>query len=162
MTKPMNKAVPQSIWQNPIHFIACGFGIGSIPIMPGTFGTLAGVVLYLMLQPLSLAPYIIITAILVIAGIYLCGRVNHDFGTHDHPAAVWDEIATFPIVMIAIPYTWYYLLMGFLLFRIFDIWKPWPIRWVDKNVHGGFGVMFDDVMAAVFAWVIVFIISHYL
>ena len=95
-------------------------------------------------------------------GVYLCGKTNRDFGTDDHPAAVWDEIATFPIVMIVIPLTWYYLLLGFLLFRIFDIWKPWPIRWIDKNIHGGIGVMLDDVLAAVFAWVLLYLVSRFL
>jgi len=157
--KMMRETPLQSVWKNPIHFVACGFGVGTIPIIPGTFGTLVGVVLYLMLVRLPLVAYLIITIILLIAGIYLCERTNRDLGTEDHPAAVWDEIASFPIVMIAIPFTWYYLLMGFVLFRIFDIWKPWPIRWFDRNVHGGFGVMLDDVIAALFAWVILFIIT---
>lgn len=153
--------LPRSIWQNPIHFIACGFGVGTIPIMPGTFGTLVGVAVYLIIQPLPLWAYLVITAILVLAGIYLCGKVNRDMDTDDHPAAVWDEIATFPIVMIAVPLTWYYVVLGFVLFRIFDIWKPWPIRWIDKNIHGGIGVMLDDVVAALAAWIIVFLISWY-
>ena len=78
----------------------------------------------------------------------MCGITNRDFKTDDHPAAVIDEIATFPVVMILVPITWYYLLIGFCLFRFFDIVKPWPIRWIDKNVHGGFGVMLDDLLAA--------------
>lgn len=148
----------QSVWRNPIHFVACGFGVGTLPWMPGTFGTIVGVVLYLMLAKLSLIPYLLITFILLVAGVYLCGRVNRDFGTDDHPAAVWDEIASFPVVMIAIPCQWYFILIGFILFRIFDIWKPWPIRWVDKNIHGGIGVMLDDVIAALFSWVILYLI----
>lgn len=82
------------------------------------------------------------------AGVYCCDITNRDFKTDDHPAAVIDEIATFPIAMIAIPMTWYYLLIGFLLFRFFDIIKPGPIRWVDNNVHNGLGVMLDDLLAA--------------
>ena len=140
--------VPDSVWTNPIHFIACGFGTGLLPIFPGTWGTLAAIPLYLILVKFSLWFYIFVTIILNFAGIWLCGIVNRDFGTDDHPAAVWDEIAAFLIVMIAVPPKWYYLVIGFLLFRLFDIWKPWPIRWIDQNVHGGLGVMLDDIVAA--------------
>ena len=148
------KPVPRSVWTDPIHFIACGFGVGVIPWMPGTFGTLAGVVLYWMLSPLPVWAYVLITAVLVVIGVFICDKTNRDFGTDDHPAAVWDEIASFPIVMIAVPRTWYFILIGFLLFRFFDIVKPWPIGWIDKNIHGGVGVMLDDVVAALFSWVI--------
>ena len=148
------KPVPRSIWTNPVHFIACGFGIGAIPWMPGTFGTAAGVVLYLILSPLPVWAYSIITFLLIVAGVFLCDITNRGFGTDDHPAAVWDEIASFLIVMIAIPKTWVFILIGFLLFRFFDIVKPWPIRWMDKHIHGGVGVMLDDVVAAIFSWII--------
>jgi phosphatidylglycerophosphatase A len=154
----MSDTMLKSIWQNPIHFIACGFGLGAIPIMPGTFGTLFGVLVYLMLDRLPLIAYLIITLVLIVLGVFLCGRTNRDFGVDDHPAAVWDEIASFPIVMIAIPFQWYYLWLGFILFRLFDIWKPWPIRWVDKNIHSGIGVMLDDVIAAIFSWVVLYIV----
>ncbi len=149
----------RTIWTNPVHFIACGFGTGAVPVMPGTIGTLVGVVLYLVIRSLPMWLYLSITVLLILLGVWLCGQVNRDFGTDDHPAAVWDEIAVFPLVMMAIPFTWYYLLLGFLLFRLFDIWKPGPIRWVDKNVHGGVGVMLDDVIAALFAWVVMLFIA---
>lgn len=149
----------RSVWTNPIHFIACGFGVGLIPIMPGTFGTLVGVLFYLILVQFSLPVYLFFVLAMNIAGIYLCGRVNRDFKTEDHPAAVWDEIATFPIVMIAIPLTWYYLLLGFILFRVFDILKPFPISYLDKHVHGGLGVMLDDIVAALFSWLILLVVT---
>ena len=149
---------PRSVWTNPIHFIACGFGIGLLPIMPGTFATLAAIPLYLMLVKLPLWAYISITVILVIAGLWLCHVTNRDFGTDDHPAAVWDEISCFLIVMIAVPTTWYYIAIGFILFRLFDIWKPGPIGWVDRHVHGGIGVMLDDILAALFSLAILQII----
>lgn len=150
--------IPQSVWTNPIHFIACGFGLGLFPIMPGTIGTLLGVVLVFIFAKFSLLTYIILTVLFVVAGVWLCGVTNRDFGTKDHPAIIWDEIATFPIVMIAVPLTWYYLLIGFVLFRIFDIWKPEPIGWIDRNVPGGFGVMLDDVLAALASLIILQII----
>ena len=139
---------PHTIWTNPIHFIACGFGFGTFPFFPGTIGTLVAIPLILFLSHTPLWFYLFICAALFLIGIYVCGITNRDFKTDDHPAAVIDEIATFPVVMILVPITWYYLLIGFCLFRFFDIVKPWPIRWIDKNVHGGFGVMLDDLLAA--------------
>lgn len=142
------------IWEDPWTFIACGCGIGLLPMMPGTYATFAAAFLYLLLVQLPLPIYIAIVVLMNAGGIWLCGRANKAFGTDDHPAAVWDEIAAFPIVMIAVPFTWYTILLGTLLFRIFDIWKPGPIRWVDKNIHGGVGVMLDDIMAAIASWII--------
>lgn len=149
---------PHTIWRNPIHFIACGFGFGTFPWFPGTVGTLVAVPLAIALSHTSPWFYIIACVVFFCVGVYCCGITNHDFGTDDHPAAVIDEIATFPIVMIAIPMTWYYLLIGFLLFRFFDIVKPGPIHWIDKNVHNGFGVMLDDLLAALFTFFILHII----
>lgn len=157
--KKINK-VPKSIWKNPIHFIACGFGVGAIPYAPGTFGTLLAIPLYFLLTLLSLPFYILITFFLVLIGIPLCDITNRDFGVDDHPAAVWDEFASFPIVMIGVPSTWYYLLLGFLLFRFFDILKPGVIGWLDRNIHGGLGAMLDDVVAALFSLMILQIVIH--
>lgn len=140
---------PHSIWRNPVHFIACGFGVGTFPIMPGTVGTLAAIPLIFALKAsLSLLGYSVACVLLLIVGILVCDITNRDFGTQDHPAAVIDELATFPIALLGIPLTWPYVLAAFLLFRYFDIVKPGLIRWVDKHVHGGIGVMLDDVMAA--------------
>lgn len=145
------------IWRDPIHFITCGFGVGALP-MAGTWGTLIGVFIAWLMHSLSLSSYIIIVVILNIAGIFLCDKVNKDLGTDDHPAAVWDEIASFPIVMIAVPFTWYYVIIGFLLFRFFDIIKPFPISWIDKHIHGGIGIMLDDIAAALASLMILQII----
>lgn len=161
MGKPLKK-IPTSIWTNPIHFIACGFGIGALPVMPGTYATLAAVPLYWALSHLSIGMYLLIVLLLNLAGIYLCGKTNRDFGTQDHPAAVWDEIAAFPIVMIGIAPSWYAILLGVVLFRFFDIVKPGPIGWIDRNVHGGLGVMLDDVVAALFALVCLQIILYFI
>lgn len=139
---------PHSIWTNPIHFITCGFGIGAFPFFPGTVATAFAIPLVILLSHTAWWFYLSICCLMFLSGIYLCGITNRDFGTDDHPAAVWDEIATFPIAMLGIPVTPFFLLIAFVLFRFFDIVKPGPIRWVDKNMHSGFGVMLDDLLAA--------------
>lgn len=137
--------------KNPVHWLATGFGAGLTPIAPGTLGTLVAVPLVWLLADLDLVAYLSLTAGLFIAGIWICGRTARDMGQHDHGGIVWDEIVGYLITMIAVPVTWYWLLLGFLLFRFFDIVKPWPIRWIDQRVAGGFGIMLDDLIAGVFA-----------
>ncbi|WP_394200268.1 phosphatidylglycerophosphatase A [Shewanella waksmanii] len=137
---------------NPVHFLALGFGSGLAAKAPGTFGTLAAVPVYLLMMSLSLHWYLAITLVSVIAGFYICDRASKDMGVHDHGAIVWDEVAGFMITMIAAPIGVVWLVIGFALFRFFDILKPWPIKWLDAKVHGGFGIMIDDVLAGVFAF----------
>ncbi len=153
------QSLPRTIWTNPLHFIACAFGFGALPWMPGTWATLACIPIVLALKHFPEWFYFMITAGMIILGIWVCGVTNRDFGTDDHPACAWDEMASFPIVMFHISAIWWHLLLGVILFRFFDILKPWPIRWVDRNWHNGFGVMMDDVLAAIFAWIILFGIS---
>ncbi|AZQ09710.1 phosphatidylglycerophosphatase A [Shewanella khirikhana] len=136
---------------NPWHFLALGFGSGLAKKAPGTFGTLAAIPLYLLLSPLPLVWYLLATVIAVVAGVYICDRASKDMGVHDHGAIVWDEVAGLLITMIAAPAGIVWLLVGFVLFRIFDILKPWPIRVLDARVHGGLGIMADDVLAGLFA-----------
>lgn len=145
------KPVQRFILSRPSHFLALGFGSGLAPWMPGTFGTLAAIPVYLLLVQLPLLVYLGLVALLFVAGVYLCGVAARDAGVHDHPAIVWDEIVGFLITMIAVPVTWQAVLLGFLLFRFFDIVKPWPIGWLDRRVSGGFGIMIDDVVAGVLA-----------
>lgn len=139
--------------KNPVHFLALGFGSGLAAKAPGTFGTLAAVPLYLLMAPLPLTWYIGLTLLSVFAGFYICGKAAQDMGVHDHGAIVWDEVVGLLITMIAAPAGWGWLLVGFGLFRFFDIIKPWPIRWLDAKVHGGFGIMIDDVLAGVFSFI---------
>lgn len=142
---------PQIRVAGPAHFLALGFGAGLMPWMPGTFGTVAAVPVYLLVAQLSLSYYLAATAALFVVGIYLCGITARDVGVHDHPAIVWDEIVGFLVTMTAVPLDWHSVLAGFLLFRLFDIAKPWPIGLLDRYVTGGFGIMIDDVVAGVFA-----------
>ncbi len=146
----MNKA-PASVWRNPIHFLAFGLGSGAAPKAPGTFGTLAAVPLWYLMAQTSLPVYLGLTLIAFVIGIWLCGRTSRDLGVHDHGGIVWDEFVGYWVTMIAVPVGWIWALLGFILFRLFDIWKPWPIRPVDRRVHGGLGIMLDDVLAGVFA-----------
>ena len=143
------------LWRNPVHFLALGFGSGCASRAPGTFGTLAAMPLYWLAQDLTLPVFLLLTALMFAVGVYLCDRTARDLGVHDHPAIVWDEIVGYFITMIAAPSGWPWLVAGFLLFRVFDIFKPWPIKAVDRRVGGGFGIMFDDVLAGVYAWLIV-------
>ncbi len=148
----MNK--PQ-VWTNPIHFLAFGFGSGLAPKAPGTFGTITAIPIYLLITlSNSFAVYLIATAVISIIGIWICGKTSKDLGVHDHSGIVWDEIAGYLITMIMVPLTWHWVLAGFVLFRIFDILKPWPISWLDKKVSGGLGIMLDDIVAGVFALIV--------
>lgn len=140
--------------KHPVQFLALGFGSGLAPKAPGTFGTLAAIPVFLGLALLSPVSYFIAILVMSIAGIYICGKAATDVGVHDHPAIVWDEFVGFFITMFMVPVSWQSVLVGFVLFRLFDVFKPWPISFVDKNMSGGFGIMFDDILAGVFALVI--------
>ena len=136
---------------NPVHFLAFGFGAGLSPKAPGTMGTLVAVPLFLLLAYLPVYVYLALITAAFLVGIYLCGRTASDLGVHDHGGIVWDEFVGYWITMILVPVTWYWVLAGFVLFRVFDILKPFPIGWLDKKVGGGLGIMIDDVLAGVYA-----------
>ncbi len=146
---------------NPIHFLAFGLGSGLSPKAPGTVGTLAAIPFYLLLQQLSLPFYVVLVALAFLVGIYLCGQTSKDLGVHDHGGIVWDEFCGFWITMLAAPAGWLWLVIGFVLFRIFDIWKPWPIRLVDKRMAGGLGIMLDDVVAGVYALIVLQLLARF-
>ena len=143
--------VPLGLLKNPVHFLSLGFGSGVAPYAPGTFGTLAAVPLYLLIQPLGLPIYLLITALAFFLGIWLCGETANALGVHDHSGIVWDEIVGYLVTMIAVPLDWKWIVLGFLLFRLFDIVKPWPIGWIDSKLSGGLGIMLDDILAGFFA-----------
>lgn len=141
----------QANMKNPIHFLAFGLGSGLAPKAPGTFGTLAAIPFFLLIQPLPLWAYLAFILASFILGVWLCERTSKDMQVHDHPGIVWDEFVGYWITMILAPAGWLWILIGFGLFRFFDIIKPWPIKWLDEKVHGGFGIMIDDVLAGIFA-----------
>lgn len=129
-------------------------------VAPGTFGTLVGIPLYLLLQNLPLVGYLAVTAALFALGVWLCHVTTHDLGVHDHPGIVWDEIVGYLVAMTAAPVGWLWLLAGFGLFRLFDVWKPWPIHLIDRHVSGGMGVMVDDIVAGLYAWLVMYGVSQ--
>ena len=141
-------------WFNPIHLLAFGFGSGAAPKAPGTWGTLAAVLIYWPLSQLSPEHYLLMLLVTSVMGIYICGQTARDLGVHDHGSIVWDEFVGFWITMFAAPVGWVWVAVGFVLFRFFDIIKPWPISWIDKRITGGFGIMLDDVIAGVMAAVV--------
>lgn len=154
-----------NFWQNPIYFLAFGFGSGALPLAPGTWGTVVAIPLYLLIQSLSLPFYGIVVVLASLVGIWLCDVTERATGISDDPRIVWDEICGYLLTMLAAPKGWLWIIAGFVLFRLFDIWKPWPIRWVDKHAPGGLGVMVDDLLAGVYAFVVIqlfaYIIARY-
>jgi phosphatidylglycerophosphatase A len=146
------------ILRDPVHLLAFGFGAGLMPRAPGTLGTLIAVPIVFAVMQGGWIAHVTFAVAASIAGIYICGTSARRLGVHDHPGIVWDEICGYTVTMLATPPTWYWLLAGFALFRFFDIVKPWPIREADHSLHGGLGIMLDDVMAGVFAAVILWVL----
>ncbi len=143
----------KTVFSSPVHFLAFGFGSGLSPFAPGTAGTLAAIPLYLLLVQLPLWGYVTALLLMALVGIWICGESSRRLGVHDHGGIVWDEFAGYLLTMLAAPAGWGWMVVGFCLFRLFDIWKPWPIRLVDRDVPGGFGIMFDDILAGIYAWI---------
>lgn len=148
------------VWRDPWHFLAFGCGLGTFPVAPGTWGSLLGVIFYLLLQGFSWWVYIILTVMASVFGVWLCEKVSKDLGVHDHRGIVWDEVVGMMLTLLFVPPSLFNLVVGFLLFRLFDIWKPWPISVVDEKVKGGLGIMLDDILAAVPAWALLWAIIY--
>lgn len=153
--------VPASVWRNPWHFLAFGCGSGAAPLAPGTFGTLAAVPLYLLLEDVAPPLYLLAVAAMFVFGVWLCGRTAHDIGVHDHAGIVWDEIVGYLVTMLYAPAGWPWVVAGFALFRLFDIWKPWPIRLIDRRVRGGTGIMLDDLIAGIYAALVLMVLVRF-
>ena len=143
---------------HPIHFLALGFGSGLLKPAPGTWGTVAGIpllILFAQLFDFASLSYLLVCVIGFLIGIYICGKTARDVGVHDHSSIVWDEVIGLFIAMLWLPLSVKTLLLAFILFRFFDILKPWPISYLDKHVHGGFGIMIDDVLAGLMACAVI-------
>lgn len=144
-------AINSNVFRNWRHCLAFGFGSGLAKFAPGTFGTLVAVPLYLAISALPAWLYAVTVVAAFALGVWICDTVSRDLGVHDHGGIVFDEFVGFWITMFLVPPSALAVLAGFVLFRLFDIWKPGPIRWCDRNVQGGFGIMVDDVAAGVVA-----------
>ena len=141
----------RQLLRDPVMLLAFGFGSGLSPRAPGTFGTLMAIPFWWLLQELSPGWYLALVILAALVGCYLCGAAAEKLGVHDHGGIVWDEMVGYWLTMFMAPAGWGWALYGFVLFRLFDIAKPQPIRWVDRQVRGGVGIMLDDILAAVYA-----------
>jgi len=139
------------LFSHPAHFFSLGFGTGLAPKAPGTIGTVVGFPLYFLIQPQAIHTQLAVILILFAMGIWFCHLTGKAIGISDHGGIVWDEIVAMMLVLTFTPDTYFYYFFSFVLFRLFDIWKPFPIRQCDAHLKGGFGVMFDDLLAAIYA-----------
>ncbi|UTH73898.1 phosphatidylglycerophosphatase A [Chromobacterium sp. IIBBL 290-4] len=146
--------------RHPAHLLAFGFGSGLMRKAPGTWGTLVAFPLFFPLHALGVGGWALMALCvpLFIIGVYVCEVTGKALGVHDYGGIVWDEVVGMLMVLAFAPASWAGCLVAFALFRLFDIVKPWPIRWFDARVGGGFGVMVDDVIAAVFALAVQYLI----
>lgn len=139
--------LPLRLLRDPLHLIALGFGSGYAPRAPGTVGTVVGIVLYVLASPLPIGWYVGITTLAFVIGIWVCGRAARHLGVADHPAIVWDEVVGYLVTMAGVPPEPVWIVAGFLLFRVLDILKPWPVQVLDRRLKGGLGIMLDDAGA---------------
>lgn len=147
------RVTPMFVFGHPVHCLAFGLGLGLSPKAPGTVGTILGLPLYLVLRAgLGDGPILLAALLLLFGlGIKICGITGQHLGEHDHGGIVFDEIVAYAMVLAWLPPEPIWWLAGFAAFRFFDIVKPFPIQWVDTNWANGFGVMFDDLLAAGYA-----------
>ncbi|MFC5527173.1 phosphatidylglycerophosphatase A [Rhodanobacter ginsengisoli] len=158
--KHLGTAQRRALLATPAGWLACGFGSGLTPVAQGTFGSLAALLPWLLLRELPLLAYLLVLLIGFAVGVWACDVAGRALGVDDHRSLVWDEfigqwIALLPLLVPALlpasGFRWWMIFAGFVLFRLFDVWKPWPIRWMDRHLKGGMGVMVDDVVAGIFA-----------
>lgn len=156
---------PKPNLKNPIHFLALGFGSGLIKPAPGTWGTLAGLLLSIVLWQLthSTVFFIALTLVSFVVGIYLCSKTAEDLQVHDDGRIVWDEIIAIFLMFGFLPaYDWLGYSLAFITFRFFDILKPFPIRYFDEKLENGLGIMLDDIFAALFALATMYAIYYFI
>jgi phosphatidylglycerophosphatase A len=158
--KNLSAGQRRALLATPAGWLACGFGSGLAPVAQGTFGSLAALLPWLLLRELPLPIYLVVLLAGFAVGVWACDVASRVLGVDDHRSLVWDEfigqwIALLPLLIPALlqasGFAWWMLLAGFVLFRLFDVWKPWPISWLDRRIKGGMGVMVDDAVAGIFA-----------
>ena len=147
----MSQETNKIILSNPVHIFSAGFGAGLSPVAPGTVGTLFAIPVYLILASFDTGIYISCVVLLFLTGCYTSRQTAQALGKHDHPGIVIDEIVGYLLAMLFVPVVWYWVIAGFLLFRVFDILKPWPVSLADRKIAGGVGIMLDDLLAAAYS-----------
>jgi len=161
--KTLTTAQRRALLATPAGWIACGLGSGLAPVAQGTFGSLVAILPWLLLREVSLPLNLLVIVLGFALGVWACGMAGRALGVDDHRALVWDEFVGLWIALLpALLAPWWAIVLGFALFRLFDVWKPWPIRELDRRLHGGLGVMADDVIAGVFAAVVLGVVLHFL
>lgn len=151
------------VLRNPIHFAAFGFGSGMSPFAPGTVGTLVAFPIYWALVQLGMRQeaYLALIFFLFVIGIWFCEKTGSALGVADHNGIVWDEIVAFLLILHFTPQTLNWFVVAFFVFRIFDVWKPFPIRHFDSTIKNGFGVMLDDLLAAIYSLAVIVLLDYY-
>lgn len=150
----------KSLIKRPACFVAYGFGAGLAPKAPGTFGTIVALPIYWLIQNWSLTAYVALVLVMFIAGIWLCQKASDWLKQDDASGIVWDEIVGYLVAMTLAPSGWQWMLVGFVLFRFFDILKPWPVSLADRKLHGGLGVMLDDFVAGVYSLALILLLNE--
>ena len=151
--------IAKRVLQDPVNLLAFGFGAGLAPLAPGTVGSLLGVGLAWMTRDMAFIGQAGVAIGLFLAGIWICGESARRIGVHDHGGIVWDEICGMYVTLLVAPLAVTAWLLAFALFRVFDIVKPWPIRDMDHRIPGGLGIMLDDLVAALYAAILLTLIG---
>ena len=155
MSAPLTAAQRRALLSHPAGWIATALGAGLAPKAPGTAGSAVALLpWWFLLRGLPPRWYVIVLVAGFLLGVWACGVSDRRLRLHDQGALVWDEVIGMWIALAAAPAQWWWMLAGFALFRLFDIWKPWPVSWADRRVHGGLGVMLDDVLAGIYALIV--------
>ncbi|MGB9671325.1 MAG: phosphatidylglycerophosphatase A [Halothiobacillaceae bacterium] len=141
----------RQVLRDPVLFLAHGLGSGLVPRAPGTFGTLAALLPWILLTQLAFTLYLGVVLLAALAGVWLCDEAARKMGRDDPGSIVWDEWVGLWVALAGLPLEWPWVLAGFMLFRLFDILKPWPVGWLDRRFHGGLGIMLDDLAAGLMA-----------
>lgn len=160
MSTPLTVDQRRILLSHPAGWIATALGAGLSPVAPGTAGSLVALLpWWFLLRGLPVEWYVVVLVAGFVLGVWACGVCDRRLGMHDQGALVWDEVIGMWLALLAAPPAWWWMSVGFALFRLFDIWKPWPVRLADRRVHGGLGVMLDDVVAGIYAWIVLQLIA---
>ncbi len=163
----MNEPRPSSraLLAHPAGWIATGFGSGLSPVAPGTAGSLAAILPWFALRELAWTWYLLVLVLAFVLGVWAAQFVVRKLAVEDPGLIVWDEFVGQWLALLPLlgqSFDWRLVAAGFLLFRLFDVWKPWPVRWADRHVKGGFGVMLDDLLAGLYAALAVALLARWL